>query len=122
MSKLQHCDSSKKDTKNCGMLCWFQDNQENCGMSMGKQVSFQNNNLCCTKNFPFPTATTKSTILDGYNCTLKNDKLQLGNEFDWPNMKVLFVSKAGQNDNKMFTKFLNITNNGNNSDICNSIQ
>lgn len=32
MSNTKFCDSSKKVPNNCGMLCWFQGDQKDCGL------------------------------------------------------------------------------------------
>ena len=51
------CDSSKKVDNNCGMLCWFQDDQKDCGWDKPDirevKLSFQNNKLCCMNNVTF---------------------------------------------------------------------
>lgn len=122
---MSTCDSNKKDLNNCGMLCWFQDGQNNCGSASNElELSFNNNKLCCMKNVRFDKHFEKLTTLNGYNCSLNKDTntLHLGNIINWPNTKVLFVPQSGQDTNKMYEKLLRITQEGTNNEICNFIQ
>lgn len=120
MSNTKYCDSSKQVPNNCGMLCWLQDDEKDCGWDKPDnnevELSFQNNKLCCMNNVTFYKGDPVNT-LSGYNCSLNKDNntLHLGNIINWPNTKVLFVSYGDQDTDKMYKKLLSITDNGNNT-------
>jgi hypothetical protein len=122
------CDSSQKVNNNCGIMCWFK-NDNNCPdidwPPHGKpvEISFDNKKFCCLKNVPFLENEQLPKNLDGYNCNLNDsNKLVLQNLIFEPSMKVLFVPEGDQEETIMFGSLMDITNRGQDSSICNSIQ